>query len=353
MVYMDTRIICWNCRGAVNSRFWRNLKEIIRDNDPMILVLVETRTSSDKGARILRRFNFNQMAFVEAQGFSGGIWMFWNDREVEVEVVSTNWQIVNTVVKNRDGKEWLMSAIYASPEKELQKLLWKYLQELGEKVKFPWLLLGDFNEVVDSTEKRGGRRFVGEYSNSLIECIQICELIDLGFSGPALTWNNCREGGANVRKRLDRVLCNGMWNLDYQKASVTHLTRTHSDHHPIRVNTKRDDGQRGCSPFRVENAWFTHQDFYNQVDQSWNNNVDLLENVKIFTEKIGNWNREVFGNILRRKKRCQARINGIQRSLSRQPSTHLLGLEKKLIAEYNTILEQEEIMWHQGRRWNG
>ena len=63
--------------------------------------------------------------------------MYWNDREVEVETVSTNWHIMNVVVKNRDGNEWLMLAIYASPEAELRKLLWKYLQELGEKVKFP------------------------------------------------------------------------------------------------------------------------------------------------------------------------------------------------------------------------
>ncbi|XP_027178983.1 uncharacterized protein LOC113777945 [Coffea eugenioides] len=237
---------------------------------------------------------------IESRGFSGGIWMYWNDREVEVEIVSTNWHIMNVVVKNRDGNEWLMLTIYVSPEVELRKLLWKYLQELGEKV-----------------------------------------------NGPALTWNNCREGGANVGKRLDRALCNGMWNLDYQRASVTHLTRTHSDHHPIRVNTKKEDGQMGSSPFRVENAWYTHYDFYNQVEQNWNNNKDLLENVKIFTEKIKNWIREVFGNILRKKKRCHARINGIQRSLSRAPSIRLQKLEEELIAEYNTILEQEGIMWHQ------
>nr|XP_027075627.1 uncharacterized protein LOC113699453 [Coffea arabica] len=125
------------------------------------------------------------------------------------------------------------------------------------------LMLGDFNEVVDSTEKREGRHFVGKYSNSLIDCIWRYELIDLGFSGPAHTWNNCREGGATVRKRLDRVLCNGMWNLDYWRASVTHLTRTHSDYHPIRVNTKKEDRQMGNSPFWVENAWYTHHDFYN------------------------------------------------------------------------------------------
>ena len=75
--------------------------------------------------------------------------------------------------------------------------------------------------------------------------------------------------------------------------------------------------------------------------------MDLLENVKSFMETIKNWNREIFGNMLRRKKRCQVRLNGIQRSLSRAPSHRLQKLEKELSVEYNTILEQEEIMWHQ------
>ena len=69
--------------------------------------------------------------------------------------------------------------------------------------------------------------------------------------------------------------------------------------------------------------------------------------MKNFTERIKNWNREIFGNIIRRKRRCQVRLNGIQRSLSRAPSHRLQKLEKELIVEYNTILEQEEIMWHQ------
>ena len=70
---------------------------------------------------------------------------------------------MNIVVNSREGQAWPMSAIYASAEVELRKLLWKYLQELGEKVRFPWLLVGDFNEVTDASEKRGGQRFVGNY----------------------------------------------------------------------------------------------------------------------------------------------------------------------------------------------
>ena len=123
--------------------------------------------------------------------------------------------------------------MYASPEEKLRKELWKYFNLIGSQIKFPWLIIGDLNEVVSAEEKRGGRLFKGKHENSLINCICSCELIDLGFSGPALTWNNLSGGGARVKKRLNRGICNDKWRTFFPEAAVTHLTQVHSNHHPL------------------------------------------------------------------------------------------------------------------------
>jgi hypothetical protein len=43
------------------------------------------------------------------------------------------------------------------------------------------------------------------------ECLEDCQLTDLGFTGPKLTWNNKQVGEDNVRVRLDRVVANGQF----------------------------------------------------------------------------------------------------------------------------------------------
>ena len=104
--------------------------------------------------------------------------------------------------------------------------------------------------------------------NNLWDCINSCELIDLGFNGPTLTWNNLREGGARVRKRLDRALCNEEWRIQFPEAAVTHLAWAHSDHHPLLLEVAiRGKKPAGPKPFRFELAWLTHLDFMEEIER--------------------------------------------------------------------------------------
>ena len=57
------------------------------------------------------------------------------------------------------------------------------------------------------------------------------------------------------------------------------------------------------------------------------------------------FNKEVFGDIFRRKQLLEARIAGIQRTLEMVDSLELVQLERHLQAEYEHILHQEELLW--------
>lgn len=65
---------------------------------------------------------------------------------------------------------------------------------------------------------------------SLRECINKCELIDLGFTGPKCTWSNLREGRSLIKERIDKAYCNEEWIKSFPEAIVRHLPRTRSDH---------------------------------------------------------------------------------------------------------------------------
>jgi len=57
------------------------------------------------------------------------------------------------------------------------------------------------------------------------------------------------------------------------------------------------------------------------------------------------WNKEVFGNLLRRKRKAWARLEGVQKRLTEGGRRHLLKLEAKLRKELNVILKEIEHFW--------
>lgn len=52
-----------------------------------------------------------------------------------------------------------------------------------------------------------------------------------------------------------------------------------------------------------------------------------------FINKMGNWNKDIFGNIFKKKKELLARIGGIQQFLKKRHSRSLIKLEIKLKRE--------------------
>lgn len=51
---------------------------------------------------------------------------------------------------------WILSAIYASPKERHRKELWDYIINTRQCISVPWLLLGDFNQVLSERDKSRG-----------------------------------------------------------------------------------------------------------------------------------------------------------------------------------------------------
>lgn len=101
--------------GASSPKFFLVLKELIQTHKPDVLFLTGPRVNSRKGIRILRRFSFTRFIVVEAEGFAGGLWCFWNANEVRLEVVRYSSQFITLAVMQSDVVEWLLTLVYASP----------------------------------------------------------------------------------------------------------------------------------------------------------------------------------------------------------------------------------------------
>ncbi|KAL9668029.1 hypothetical protein QQ045_002401 [Rhodiola kirilowii] len=75
----------------------------------------------------------------------------------------------------------------------------------------PWVVFGDFNEVLSEREVRGRRARRGWQIDAFREAVTNCGLLDLGFSGNQFTFSNRRQGVLETKARLVRVLANENW----------------------------------------------------------------------------------------------------------------------------------------------
>ena len=88
------------------------------------------------------------------------------------------------------------------------------------------------------------------------------------------------------------------------------------------------------------------------VRDAWGRTNRLDEAVEKFTRDATEWNRNHFGNIIVKKRRVMARLDGAQKALAERPTEFLVELEKDLQKELNEVLNQEQELWALKSRLN-
>ncbi|KAG7534372.1 Endonuclease/exonuclease/phosphatase superfamily [Arabidopsis thaliana x Arabidopsis arenosa] len=312
--------------------------------------LFETHASGARAQRICQGLGFDNSFRVDAVGQSGGIWLLWRSEVGDVEIVKTSTQFIHAKVTRETDVVHLI-AVYAAPTVSRRCGLWDELRSEIQNITDPLLVGGDFNTIVRIDERMGGSGGLSPDSLAFGEWINDLSLIDMGFKGHKFTWRRGREVNTFVAKRLDRVLCSADMRLKYQEATVTHLPLFSSDHAPLHIQLcpegRKDPSRR---PFRFEAAWMKHESFKALLEASWDNTLTTqaaLEKLRIL---LKSWNKEVFGDVQRRKEKLMNEIKVIQDLLEVNQTNDLLREEEEKIKEFDVVLEQEEMIWYQKSR---
>ncbi|XP_028124491.1 uncharacterized protein LOC114321519 [Camellia sinensis] len=145
------RLLLWNCRGASNNIFKRNLVEIIRTHKPEILILMETKVPLSRMSNFFNRLGFTALSIVNPIVRVGGIWIIWDTSQVNVRVSSISSQAIYATIYKEDYEEWVLAAVYASPNPALRDSLWNDLEGVTENMDKPWLV-ADHSPLVVFTQ---------------------------------------------------------------------------------------------------------------------------------------------------------------------------------------------------------
>ena len=129
--------------------------------------------------------------------------MWKNDVHMELINYTANHILVK--VMEDDSFGWFLSGFYGWPEACQKVKSWELLRHIKSVVDGPWVCIGDFNAIQNSTEKLSKRQPQYSQIDAFCDALEHCQLQDLGFRGYKYTWNNKRPRDANTRLRLDRA----------------------------------------------------------------------------------------------------------------------------------------------------
>ena len=134
-----------------------------------------------------------------------GIIVAWAKNLGAIHFMHTNRQLALGVISISNEPTWILGVIYASTSAFDRCQVWSQVQVVLA-LETPLLIAGDFNCILHSEDKRGGKPFrVDRAVHEFRSFLRTSGLIDLGFRGPKFTWcNNCL-GQARVWERIDRV----------------------------------------------------------------------------------------------------------------------------------------------------
>ncbi|GLT29837.1 hypothetical protein SLA2020_046790 [Shorea laevis] len=180
----------------------------------------------------------------------------------------------------------------------------------------------DFNNILNQSEKFRGNPPSYTRVKAYLGCMNICNVVDLGFIGNRFTWINCRFSRQLIRERLDRAWANLDWKLIFPELAIFHLLQTHFDHCPIHfdhchilLDLNPNQSRHGPRPIQLEKFWVDHLEFQLLIQHIWaDNNSSTSYCLHQTMQKAKAWSIATFGNIFKEKRKLLVRLEGIQKS---------------------------------------
>lgn len=288
------KIFSWNCQGLANPDTINSLRNWCWKDRPNIVFLMETMIDDKKLERVKKRCGYNDGVCVSSNGNSGGIGFWWKNINVQTKSYSAHHFEVD-VLDEANNPYWKAVGIYGWSESSNKHYTWELMKSLVLNSTIPIILFGDFNEILNLSEKQGGAKRSSRNMEDFCEVIDTCNLRDLGFKGNFFTWQRGNSPSTLIRERLDRFLASMSWCSLFPEAVVVNLHIHNSDHGPILLKEEVTGLKKNKERLlKFESLWLSSDECHQVVKNAWeeDRHLELVEKIPSVLKKIDSWAKD-------------------------------------------------------------
>ncbi|CAL9239425.1 unnamed protein product, partial [Arabidopsis halleri] len=212
-----------------------------------------------------------------------------------------------------------------------RKALWKELSEIQAgcvQANNPWIVVGDFNVTLSSTEHSRYLDYRQEQSamRDFQNMVQNCGLEDLSYVGPVFTWSNSQDGVSDHAR---------IW---------------------VQIRALAPTNRR---PFQFFNHLATHPQFLEIVAQTWSSSEPLFHSrsaltllhkkLKSMKEHLRRLNRERYGDLPSRVKAAYEVLCAKQNEALQNPQEETYEAVTEASERWNHLASIEEQFYQKSR----
>ncbi|KAA3474108.1 reverse transcriptase [Gossypium australe] len=255
-----------------------------------MVFFMETKITKVQMERVRRSIGFINGIEVDPDGSKEGLCLAWKS-EASITLQNFSRRHIDVLVsKQNDEQQWRFTGFYGSPYAQEREDSWNLLRRLGCNEEQPWIVCGDFNEIMYGLENKGGLPREEKRMEAFCNALEDCRLIDVGYTGSWFTWERGNLPETNIRERLDRGAANVNWMSMFSEANIQHLVHSTSDHCLLLITTIKEEKRRRWETFKFEAWWAMEETFESEVKLIWERaSGDLLQKLEFLKAELRKW----------------------------------------------------------------
>uniref|UniRef100_A0A803QIB1 Reverse transcriptase domain-containing protein n=1 Tax=Cannabis sativa TaxID=3483 RepID=A0A803QIB1_CANSA len=231
-------------------------------------------------------------------GLSGGLMLLWKD-DIVLQLNTFGSCYFDTLITDASDHKFHFTTFYGAPFVHNRLDSWILLRQLSNIAPLqPWLIIGDFNEIISNENKSGGSLRSESQMSAFRDALDFCHLMDPPFHGVSYTWAKDRTSTNTLKERIDWCFVNDVWSSTFQQPKISHLAYFHSDHRVISAEifsgTTTQQHKRH-SRFRFEKLWLSDPESKTIICNCWLSNCttdpisNVLNNLESCTTSLQQW----------------------------------------------------------------
>lgn len=143
---------------------------------------------------------------VDCVGRSGGLAVLWNGG-CSCSILSYSNNHIDLMV-TEDGVDSRVTGYYGMPDRSRRSFTWNLLRYMSQRNNMPWVVIGDFNDLLSSDKKKGGVDHPQWLFRGFQRAVEDCGISDVPLNGYRFTWFKSRGRPNEIQERLDRAMGN-------------------------------------------------------------------------------------------------------------------------------------------------